>query len=76
MSEQGERPGRPTAEDDWWSRLYDDSAPDTGPGPTRTDDTLDTRFASAPGTVSRPRAGRDRPPAPPGGGAGAPTPDG
>ncbi|MGW0703568.1 protein phosphatase 2C domain-containing protein [Streptomyces sp. NPDC002867] len=67
MSEQGERPGRPTAEDDWWSRLYDDSAPDTGPGPTRTDDTLDTRFASAPGTVCRPRACGDGTPSPPDG---------
>ncbi|MEV4334474.1 protein phosphatase 2C domain-containing protein [Streptomyces sp. NPDC049597] len=63
MSEQGERPGEPTAEDDWWSRLYDDSAPDTGPGPTRTDDTLDTRFASASGTVSRPGARGNRIPA-------------
>ncbi|MFF3325584.1 protein phosphatase 2C domain-containing protein [Streptomyces sp. NPDC002889] len=48
MSEQGERP--PT-EDDWWTRLYDDSAPDTGPAPS-TGDTLDDRFDSASDTVS------------------------
>ncbi|MFF8841683.1 protein phosphatase 2C domain-containing protein [Streptomyces sp. NPDC015127] len=74
MSEQGDRPGRPTAEDDWWNRLYDDSARDTGPGPTRPDDTLDTRFASAPATTSRPRAWWDDPPPPPGPTAGAPPP--
>lgn len=73
MSEQGERPAGPTAEDDWWSRLYDDSTPDTGPGPARTDDTLDTRFASAPGRVSRPHACRDDPPPT---GPDAPTPPG
>ncbi|MFD7612737.1 protein phosphatase 2C domain-containing protein [Streptomyces sp. NPDC059828] len=43
MSEQGERPA---TDDDWWHRLYDASAPDTGPGPT-AGDTVDDRFESA-----------------------------
>ncbi|MFC4962093.1 protein phosphatase 2C domain-containing protein [Streptomyces mauvecolor] len=47
MSQQGERP---TRDDDWWNRLYDESAPDTGPDGSR--DSLDDRFDSASGTVS------------------------
>ncbi|MFE0040508.1 protein phosphatase 2C domain-containing protein [Streptomyces sp. NPDC059015] len=43
MSQQGERPA---AGDDWWNRLYDESAPDTGPT-TAAGDTLDDRFDSA-----------------------------
>ncbi|WP_234456882.1 hypothetical protein [Streptomyces sp. MBT67] len=30
MSQQGEKPA--AHEDDWWRKLYDESAPDTGPG--------------------------------------------
>ncbi|MFE5394389.1 protein phosphatase 2C domain-containing protein [Streptomyces sp. NPDC056568] len=48
MSQQG---GRPTGHDDWWTQLYDDSTDDTGP--TVAPDSLDDRFASAAGTVSR-----------------------
>ncbi|MGW3402321.1 protein phosphatase 2C domain-containing protein [Streptomyces zhihengii] len=60
MSDQGERrPSGPSAEDDWWAKLYDDAAPDTGPPPAPTDDTLDDRLASAPAT--RPRAWWDPP---------------
>ncbi|MFD3523328.1 protein phosphatase 2C domain-containing protein [Streptomyces sp. NPDC058653] len=55
MSQQGDRPA--TA-DDWWGRLYDESAPDTGPAETR-DDTIDDRFDSATDTL---------------GGDGAPSP--
>ncbi|MEW2082457.1 protein phosphatase 2C domain-containing protein [Streptomyces sp. NPDC005283] len=48
MSQQGERPA---TEDEWWDRLYDESAPDTGPAaPTR--DTLDDRFDSAADAVA------------------------
>lgn len=72
MSEQGERPpARPSAEDDWWAKLYDDSAPDAGPPPAPTGDTLDDRLASAPATVTRPRAWWDPPPDTPGPVAGA-----
>ncbi|MGW7368747.1 protein phosphatase 2C domain-containing protein [Streptomyces sp. NPDC054841] len=46
MSQQGERP----TGDDWWNRLYDESAPDTGPG-QGVGDTLDDRFDSAVDTV-------------------------
>ncbi|TFE58191.1 hypothetical protein E3E14_01615 [Streptomyces sp. ICN441] len=46
MSQQGERP---TAGDDWWNRLYDESAADTGPAAAA--DTLDDRFDSAVDTV-------------------------
>ncbi len=58
MSQQGERP---STEDDWWNRLYDESTPDTGPA-TRAEDTLDDRFDSVSDAVSeddepgRPRA--------------------
>ncbi|WP_367320076.1 protein phosphatase 2C domain-containing protein [Streptomyces sp. HUAS ZL42] len=48
MNQQG---GRPTGHDDWWGLLYDDSTEDTGPA--AASDSLDDRFASAAGTVSR-----------------------
>nr|WSW66022.1 protein phosphatase 2C domain-containing protein [Streptomyces sp. NBC_00995] len=47
MSQQGERPA--AHEDDWWRRLYDESAPDTGASGAA--DSLDDRFDSASGTV-------------------------
>ncbi|MFF3246969.1 protein phosphatase 2C domain-containing protein [Streptomyces sp. NPDC002870] len=56
MSQQGERPA---TEDDWWNRLYDESAPDTGPA-ARAGDTLDDRFDSAADAVAA-----DEPPDPP-----------
>ncbi|MFG2721888.1 protein phosphatase 2C domain-containing protein [Streptomyces sp. NPDC048416] len=46
MSQQGERP---TRDDDWWNRLYDESAPDAGPD--GSGDSLDDRFDSASHTV-------------------------
>ncbi|MGW8730360.1 protein phosphatase 2C domain-containing protein [Streptomyces sp. NPDC055808] len=49
MSQQGERP---TRDDDWWNRLYDESAPDAGPDGSR--DSLDDRFNSASDTVGSP----------------------
>ncbi|MGW2560369.1 protein phosphatase 2C domain-containing protein [Streptomyces sp. NPDC001514] len=57
MSQQGEKPA--AADDDWWHRLYDESAPDTGPAAS-AGDTLDDRFHSAVDTV-----GVDQEPAPP-----------
>ncbi|MFC4608586.1 protein phosphatase 2C domain-containing protein [Streptomyces maoxianensis] len=48
MSQQGERPA---TEDDWWNRLYDESAPDTGPA-AAGGDTLDDRFDSAADAVA------------------------
>ncbi|MEU2247124.1 protein phosphatase 2C domain-containing protein [Streptomyces sp. NPDC019224] len=48
MSQQGEKPA--AREDDWWRRLYDESAPDTGA--SRAGDSLDERFDSASGTVA------------------------
>ncbi|NED12108.1 hypothetical protein G3I33_11445, partial [Streptomyces sp. SID9124] len=48
MSQQGEKPA--AHEDDWWRRLYDDAAPDTGA--TQAADSLDDRFDSASGTVA------------------------
>ncbi|MEU1346447.1 protein phosphatase 2C domain-containing protein [Streptomyces sp. NPDC005795] len=47
MSQMGERPA--AHEDDWWRRLYDDSAPDTGA--SHAADSLDDRFDSAAGAV-------------------------
>lgn len=47
MSQQGERPA--AHEDDWWRRLYDESAPDTGA--SHAADSLDDRFDSASGAV-------------------------
>ncbi|MFF9688334.1 protein phosphatase 2C domain-containing protein [Streptomyces sp. NPDC014623] len=43
MSQQGEKPA--DHEDDWWRRLYDEAAPDAGPGSEA--DSLDDRFDSA-----------------------------
>lgn len=43
MSQQGERPA--AHEDDWWRRLYDESAPDAGA--SQAADSLDDRFDSA-----------------------------
>ncbi|MFE5241662.1 MULTISPECIES: protein phosphatase 2C domain-containing protein [unclassified Streptomyces] len=43
MSQQGERPA--AHEDEWWRRLYDETAPDTGPSGAA--DSLDDRFDSA-----------------------------
>ncbi|MGW0792356.1 protein phosphatase 2C domain-containing protein [Streptomyces sp. NPDC002911] len=43
MSQQGEKPA--AHEDEWWRRLYDETAPDTGPSSAA--DSLDDRFASA-----------------------------
>ncbi|WP_097945971.1 protein phosphatase 2C domain-containing protein [Streptomyces sp. ms115] len=50
MSQQGEKPA--AHEDDWWRKLYDESAPDTGP--CRAADSLDDRFDSVSDTVSGP----------------------
>ncbi|MFI8007461.1 protein phosphatase 2C domain-containing protein [Streptomyces sp. NPDC086010] len=43
MSQQGEKPA--ADEDDWWRKLYDDTARDTGPSSAA--DSLDDRFDSA-----------------------------
>ncbi|MYV52595.1 hypothetical protein GT042_08790, partial [Streptomyces sp. SID3212] len=51
MSEQGERPDA----DDWWNRLYDESAQDMGTG-----DPLDDHFASAVDAVASPETQRPR----------------
>ncbi|MFD9502139.1 protein phosphatase 2C domain-containing protein [Streptomyces sp. NPDC060035] len=50
MSQQGERPA--AHEDDWWRRLYDETAPDTGPSSAA--DSLDDRFDSASDAVGPP----------------------
>ncbi|MFE3485598.1 MULTISPECIES: protein phosphatase 2C domain-containing protein [Streptomyces] len=50
MSQQGEKPA--AHEDDWWRKLYDETAHDTGPG--RAADSLDDRFDSVSDTVSGP----------------------
>ncbi|GAA2450021.1 protein phosphatase 2C domain-containing protein [Streptomyces macrosporus] len=55
MSRQGENAGG----SDWWGRLYDEDAPDTGRAPA--DDSVDERFDSAAGTVG---VGRSPAPAP------------
>ncbi|MET8431923.1 protein phosphatase 2C domain-containing protein [Streptomyces sp900116325] len=58
MSQQGERPA--AHEDDWWRRLYDETAADTGS--TDAADSLDDRFDSASDTVGpsgRGEPGRD-----------------
>ncbi|MEU1484642.1 protein phosphatase 2C domain-containing protein [Streptomyces sp. NPDC005752] len=54
MSQQGERPA--AHEDHWWRRLYDETAPDTGPGSAA--DSLDDRFDSVSDTVTGPDADR------------------
>ncbi|MFE9413516.1 protein phosphatase 2C domain-containing protein [Streptomyces sp. NPDC006704] len=52
MSQQGERP---TRDDDWWSRLYDEPPQDIGAtGATGSDESLDDRFDSASQAVSWP----------------------
>lgn len=48
MSQQGEKPA--AHEDDWWRKLYDETAPDTGPG--SAPDSLDDRFDSVSDAVS------------------------
>ncbi|WP_405939503.1 protein phosphatase 2C domain-containing protein [Streptomyces sp. NBC_00726] len=48
MSQQGEKPA--AHEDDWWRRLYDESAPDAGAA--QAADSLDDRFDSASDTVA------------------------
>ncbi|MFD7746846.1 protein phosphatase 2C domain-containing protein [Streptomyces sp. NPDC059698] len=50
MSQQGETPA--AHEDDWWRKLYDETAPDTGPGSAA--DSLDDRFHSVSDTVGGP----------------------
>ncbi|MFC8228756.1 protein phosphatase 2C domain-containing protein [Streptomyces sp. NPDC057287] len=52
MSQQGEKPA--AHEDDWWRRLYDETAPDTGPSSAA--DSLDDRFDSASDAVGGPEA--------------------
>ncbi|MFF6906363.1 protein phosphatase 2C domain-containing protein [Streptomyces sp. NPDC012389] len=49
MSQQGEKPA--AHEDDWWRKLYDDTAPDAGP--SSAPDSLDDRFDSVSDTVSQ-----------------------
>ena len=70
---------KPAAGDDWWHRLYDESAPDTGPA-SAAGDTLDDRFDSAADTVGAPPPPDEGPgtwwdPSPLQGGA-PPRPDG
>ncbi|MDQ0987846.1 protein phosphatase 2C domain-containing protein [Streptomyces sp. V2I9] len=50
MSQQGETLA--AHEDDWWRKLYDETAPDTGPGGAA--DSLDDRFDSVSDTVGGP----------------------
>uniref|UniRef100_UPI00357122E3 protein phosphatase 2C domain-containing protein n=2 Tax=Streptomyces cavourensis TaxID=67258 RepID=UPI00357122E3 len=57
MSQQGEKPA--AHEDDWWRKLYDEAAPDTGP--SSAPDSLDDRFDSVSDTVSRAAAPERRP---------------
>ncbi|MFE3679602.1 protein phosphatase 2C domain-containing protein [Streptomyces griseus] len=59
MSQQGEKPA--AHEDDWWRKLYDETAHDTGPG--RAADSLDDRFDSVSDTVSGPATGQEGGPA-------------
>ncbi|MFE4452365.1 protein phosphatase 2C domain-containing protein [Streptomyces sp. NPDC056796] len=54
MSQQGDTPA--AHEDDWWRRLYDGTAPDTGPGSAA--DTVDDRFHSATDAVGGPEPDR------------------
>ncbi|WP_299539042.1 protein phosphatase 2C domain-containing protein [uncultured Streptomyces sp.] len=63
MSQQGETPA--AHEDDWWGKLYAETAPDTGPAPAT--DSLDDRFDSAADALStsgapEPGAPWDNPP--------------
>ncbi|MGW1467533.1 protein phosphatase 2C domain-containing protein [Streptomyces sp. NPDC002308] len=57
MSQQGEN--STDHEDEWWRKLYDGAAPDTGPAAAR--DTLDDRFDSAADAVSSPTDPADGP---------------
>ncbi|MCX4965585.1 protein phosphatase 2C domain-containing protein [Streptomyces sp. NBC_00654] len=57
MSQQGETPA--AHEDDWWRKLYDEAAPDTGPSGAA--DSLDERFDSVSDAVTS----GGPPPAPP-----------
>ncbi|WP_371790256.1 protein phosphatase 2C domain-containing protein [Streptomyces sp. NBC_01471] len=71
MSQQGEQE-QPATADDWWGRLYDETAEDRATADKG--DSLDDRFASAAGTVGavrgaapgadRPGADRPEPPVP------------
>ncbi|MCT9093388.1 protein phosphatase 2C domain-containing protein [Streptomyces sp. ASQP_92] len=70
MSQQGERPAR---DDDWWNRLYDESAPDAGPDGSR--DSLDDRFNSVSDTVRCPAVVEGPEPTSPPAGRAAPPPD-
>ncbi|MCX4790173.1 protein phosphatase 2C domain-containing protein [Streptomyces sp. NBC_01221] len=54
MSQQGDRPA--AHENDWWRRLYDETARDTGA--TNAADSLDDRFDSASDAVGRGGGGR------------------
>lgn len=70
MSQQGERPA--AHEDDWWRRLYDETAADTGS--TDAADSLDDRFDSASDAVGP--SGQGEPGRDDGdGGTGAAVPD-
>ncbi|MYU01662.1 MULTISPECIES: protein phosphatase 2C domain-containing protein [unclassified Streptomyces] len=69
MSQQGEKPA--AHEDDWWRKLYDETAPDTGPG--SAPDSLDDRFDSVSDTVSGAAAPERRPAPGPEERAGRPT---
>ncbi|MFJ5888751.1 protein phosphatase 2C domain-containing protein [Streptomyces californicus] len=51
MSQQGEKPA--AHEDDWWRKLYDESAPDAGPGSGGAD-SLEDRFDSVSDAVGGP----------------------
>lgn len=57
MSQQGERPA--AHEDEWWRRLYDETAPDTGPSGAA--DSLDDRFDSASDAVGEAARQDDHP---------------
>ncbi|MGW8885166.1 protein phosphatase 2C domain-containing protein [Streptomyces sp. NPDC055749] len=78
MSQQGERPA--AHEDDWWRRLYDETAPDAGPSSAA--DSLDDRFDSASDAVGSavdrtdtdPEPGTERGPEPAPAPAPAPEP--
>ncbi|MYW13643.1 hypothetical protein GT034_35635, partial [Streptomyces sp. SID2563] len=58
MSQQGEKPA--AHEDDWWRRLYDESAPDAGAA--QAADSLDDRFDSASDTVASGKSAVSRTP--------------
>ncbi|MFI1884581.1 protein phosphatase 2C domain-containing protein [Streptomyces jumonjinensis] len=54
-------------EDDWWNRLYDESADESAPDPgpdSAPDDTLDARFGSAVLATAPPSGGAEPPPGP------------